>query len=35
LLKSWGTFKKQDINLSKLGENNKKAVQTFNEVGWK
>jgi iron(III) transport system substrate-binding protein len=35
LLKSWGTFKKQDINLSKLGENNKKAVQIFNEVGWK
>lgn len=35
LLKSWGTFKKQDINLSKLGENNKKAVQFFNEVGWK
>ncbi|WP_084575905.1 Fe(3+) ABC transporter substrate-binding protein [Sporomusa malonica] len=35
LLKSWGTFKKQDINLSKLGENNKKAVQIFNEIGWK
>lgn len=35
LLKSWGPFKKQDINLSKLGENNKKAVQIFNEVGWK
>lgn len=35
LLKSWGTFKRQDINLSKLGENNKKAVQLFNEVGWK
>ena len=35
LLKSWGTFKEQDINLSKLGENNKKAVQIFNKVGWK
>ncbi|HWR42012.1 Fe(3+) ABC transporter substrate-binding protein [Sporomusa sp.] len=35
LLKAWGPFKKQDINLSKLGENNKKAVQLFNEVGWK
>lgn len=35
LLKTWGAFKKQDINLSKLGENNKKAVQIFNEVGWK
>lgn len=35
ILKAWGSFKKQDINLSKLGENNKKAVQLFNEVGWK
>ena len=34
-LKAWGTFKKQDINLSKLGENNKKALQLLNEVGWK
>ena len=35
LLKSWGEFKEQDLNLTKLGENNAKAVQLFNEVGWK
>jgi iron(III) transport system substrate-binding protein len=35
LLKSWGTFKRQDINLTKLGENNKKAVEILNQVGWK
>jgi iron(III) transport system substrate-binding protein len=35
ILKAWGSFKKQDINLSKLGENNKKAVELLNEVGWK
>ncbi len=34
LLKSWGEFKAQDINLSLLGENNKRAVEIFNEVGW-
>lgn len=35
LLKSWGEFKSQDINLSKLGELNKKAVEIFNIVNWK
>lgn len=35
LLKSWGDFKAQDINLSKLGEFNNKAVEIFNQVGWK
>ncbi|KDR96774.1 iron(III) transport system substrate-binding protein [Peptoclostridium litorale DSM 5388] len=35
LLKSWGEFETQDINLSKLGENNKAAVEIFNQVGWK
>ncbi len=35
LLKSWGDFKRQDISLSLLGELNSKAVQIFNEVGWK
>lgn len=35
LLKAWGTFKKQDINLSKLGEHNKRAVQLLTEAGWK
>lgn len=35
LLKSWGEFKEQDINLSKLGENQQEAIKIFNEVGWK
>ncbi|KHE67234.1 Fe(3+) ABC transporter substrate-binding protein, partial [Halobacillus sp. BBL2006] len=35
LLKSWGEFKEQDINLSELGENNDQAVKIMNEVGWK
>ncbi|RII31862.1 iron ABC transporter substrate-binding protein [Clostridium chromiireducens] len=35
LLKSWGDFKTQNINLTKLGENNKKAVEIMNVVGWK
>lgn len=34
LLKSWGEFKKQDINLSILGENNKKAQEMMDEAGW-
>jgi len=34
LLKSWGEFKAQDINLSVLGENNLRAVEIFNEVNW-
>lgn len=34
LLKSWGAFKPQDINLSVLGENNLRAVEIFNEVNW-
>lgn len=35
LLKSWGEFKKQDISLSVLGTNNKKAQQIMDEAGWK
>lgn len=35
LLKSWGEFKAQDINLSVLGEYNAKAVEIMNKVGWK
>ena len=35
LLTSWGKFKTDDIDLSLLGKNNKKAVVTFDEVGWK
>lgn len=35
LLKSWGNFKRQTVDLSKLGEYNKKAQEIMNEVGWK
>lgn len=35
LLQSWGRFKEDKLSLSKLGELNKKAVLTFDEVGWK
>jgi len=35
ILKSWGNFKEDTLSLSKLGENNKKAVLTFDIAGWK
>ncbi len=35
LIKSWGEFKSQNINLTQLGEYNKKAVEIFDQVGWK
>jgi iron(III) transport system substrate-binding protein len=35
LLKSWGQFKTQQLDFSKLGEYNKKAVEIMNKVGWK
>jgi len=35
LLKSWGEFKADDINLNVLGENNSDAVVVFDKVGWK
>ncbi len=35
LLKSWGSFKKQDLDYGKLGEYNKTATETLNKVGWK
>lgn len=35
LLKSFGEFEVQDIDLSLLGEYNEEAVKIFNEVGWK
>ncbi len=35
LLKSWGDFKADDINLSLLGEKNRDAVVIFDKVGWK
>ncbi|MCC5937301.1 MAG: Fe(3+) ABC transporter substrate-binding protein [Lunatimonas sp.] len=35
LLKSWGDFKSDDINLALLGQNNRSAVMIFDQVGWK
>lgn len=35
LLNSWGSFKEDDINLSKLGEYNTEAVKLFQKVGWR
>lgn len=35
LLKSWGAFKEQDIQLNILGDLNAEAVRIFGEVGWK
>ncbi len=35
LLRSWGFFKEDKLSLSKLGENNKKAVLIFDSAGWK
>jgi len=35
VLKSWGEFKEQEINLSLLGEYQADAIRIFNEVGWK
>lgn len=34
LLKSWGSFETQGIDLTTLGKNNETAVKIFNEVGW-
>jgi len=34
LLKSWGDFKADELNLSKLGELNADAVKIFDSVGW-
>ena len=34
LLKSWGEFKEDKINLEALGYYNHKAVKVFNAVGW-
>ncbi len=35
LLASWGSFKEDSLSLAKLGEFNRQAVLTFDEVGWK
>lgn len=34
LLKSWGTFKEDDINLSRLGDYIPESMKIFNEAGW-
>ncbi|WP_298610756.1 Fe(3+) ABC transporter substrate-binding protein [uncultured Thiothrix sp.] len=35
LLKSWGAFKADSINLSELGKHNAEAVKIMDTVGWK
>lgn len=35
ILKEWGYFKADDVELIKLGELNSEAVKIFDEVGWK
>lgn len=34
LLKQWGTFKRDSINLSSLGDFNDQAIKVFDAVGW-
>lgn len=35
LLQEWGEFREDTLQLSELGENNKKAVMLFDEANWK
>lgn len=35
LLQSWGEFKHQNVDFAAYGENNPKAVEIANKVGWK
>lgn len=35
MLKQWGDFKADDLNLSELGENNAEAVRIMDRAGWK
>lgn len=35
LLKSWGTFKTQQIDFAKLGEHNRTALEIMNKASWK
>lgn len=35
VLASWGSFKRDDLALTKLGENNRKAVELMDRAGWK
>lgn len=34
-LEAWGDFKKDDLNISVLGENNPEAIRIFDRVGWR
>lgn len=34
-IKSWGTFKEQNIDLSALGKNQQQAIKLFDQAGWK
>ncbi|MGM0704138.1 MAG: Fe(3+) ABC transporter substrate-binding protein [Pseudomonadota bacterium] len=35
VLESWGDFKKDDLNISVLGENNPEAIKIFDRAGWR
>ncbi|XKE45871.1 Fe(3+) ABC transporter substrate-binding protein [Halomonas organivorans] len=35
VLADWGDFKRDDLNVSVLGENNPQAVRIFDRVGWR
>ncbi|WP_043528431.1 Fe(3+) ABC transporter substrate-binding protein [Litchfieldella xinjiangensis] len=35
VLESWGDFKKDEVNISVLGENNPEAIRIFDRVGWR
>ncbi|XKH59813.1 Fe(3+) ABC transporter substrate-binding protein [Halomonas sediminis] len=35
VLESWGDFKRDELNISILGENNPEAVRIFDRVGWR
>lgn len=35
VIAAWGDFKKDDLNVSVLGENNPEAVRIFDRVGWR
>lgn len=34
-LQAWGTFKMDDVNMAKLGENNAEAVRIMDRAGWR
>ncbi|KPQ20490.1 MULTISPECIES: Fe(3+) ABC transporter substrate-binding protein [unclassified Halomonas] len=35
VLESWGNFKKDDVNINALGENNPEAIRIFDRVDWR